>query len=606
MKAFAFKMLVQYCIVVYVVQLSLTVAEQQNEDTQIDGSQRYGNGIPGIPGVPGTNGLQGPVGPRGDNGIPGTVGPKGNSGSPGLDGTPGEKGDTGELGSRGQPGQKGTTGIQGPKGTKGEIGQKGIDAVEGQNGAKGDRGIKGNKGSMGGQGLQGPIGQKGEVGQVQQQPRVAFSVAKTTSMEPVSSNQVIVYDKVYSNDGNGYNTSTGKFTCPVSGMYYFMFSGMRVQNAHELLACLIKNTEQLPCIWVDDEGTREHGAASTSVIIDLQQGDEIWVRLDSHNALYSDAEEYNTFTGYLFNHTNTASTMKAFAFKFVQYCIVVCVVQLSLTVAQQRDEDAQTDVSQRCGNGIPGIPGVPGTNGLQGPVGIRGENGIPGPVGPKGAIGSPGLDGTPGEKGDTGELGSRGQPGQKGTTGKPGPKGAKGEIGQKGIDGVEGQNGTKGDTGIKGNKGSMGGQGVPGPIGQVQQQPRVAFSVVKTSSMGPVSSSTVIVYEKVYSNDGNGYSTSTGKFTCPVSGMYYFSISGMQQSNSYIFYACLIKNATRLPCIYAHNSGDRLYGAASNSVIIDVDQGDEIWVRLHSGTAVYGGGNEETTFSGYLLYSNTQ
>ncbi|XP_077997738.1 uncharacterized protein LOC144450869 [Glandiceps talaboti] len=291
--------------------------------------------------------------------------------------------------------------------------------------------------------------------------------------------------------------------------------------------------------------------------------------------------------------------MKAFAFKFVQYCIVVCVVQLSLTVAQQQDEDTQTDGSQRCGNGVPGIPGIPGTPGLHGPVGTKGDNGLPG------------LDGIPGEKGDRGELGSQGQPGQKGTTGKPGPKGAKGEIGQKGIHGVKGQNGTKGDMGIKGNKGSMGGQGLQGPIGQkgevgqVQQQPRVAFSVVKTSSIGRVSSHTVIVYDKVYSNDGNGYSTSTGKFTCPVSGMYYFTISAMRYSSSELF-VCLMKNTTRLPCVWINNTSDWAYGGVSNSVIIDVDQGDEIWVRLHSNTAVYSNNNEYTTFTGYLLYSNTQ
>ncbi|XP_077998033.1 uncharacterized protein LOC144451134 [Glandiceps talaboti] len=303
--------------------------------------------------------------------------------------------------------------------------------------------------------------------------------------------------------------------------------------------------------------------------------------------------------------------MKSLAFKFVQYSTVICVVQLSLTVAQQQNDDTQTDESQRCGNGVPGIPGIPGTNGLQGPVGLRGDSGSPGMTGPQGDIGLPGSDGTPGEKGDTGGLGSRGQPGQKGTTGKPGPKGAMGEVGQKGVDGGKGQNGTKGNTGIKGDKGSMGGQGLPGPIGQkgevgqVQQQPRVAFSVARTSSTGQASGHEVIVYDKVYSNDGNGYNTSTGKFTCPVSGMYYFMISALQH-NSYNLHVCLMKNTTQLPCIHVRNSGGRQYGAASNSVIIDVDQGDEIWARLYSGYAVYSSGYEFTTFTGYLLYSNTQ
>ncbi|XP_078001177.1 uncharacterized protein LOC144453717 [Glandiceps talaboti] len=321
----------------------------------------------------------------------------------------------------------------------------------------------------------------------------------------------------------------------------------------------------------------------------------------------------------------------------VQYCIVVCVIHLSLTVAQQQNEDTQTDVSQRCGNGVPGIPGVPGTNGLQGPrgdnglPGAKGDNGTPGPEGPKGGqgilgvtgpkgdIGLPGFDGIPGDKGERGDLGSRGQPGQKGATGKPGPQGNDGEVGQKGLGGLRGQNGTKGERGIKGDKGSMGLQGHKGhkgEAGQVQQQPRVAFSATLTSTMVAkgYSGHQVIVYDKVYSNDGNGYSTSTGKFTCPVSGMYVFMISAMRPRlsemdsnyNSYNLKVCLMKNTTHLPCTYINNEGRRQYGTASNSVIIDVQQGDEIWIKLYEGYAVYSNDYEYTTFAGYLLYSNTQ
>ncbi|XP_077997934.1 caprin-2-like [Glandiceps talaboti] len=135
---------------------------------------------------------------------------------------------------------------------------------------------------------------------------------------------------------------------------------------------------------------------------------------------------------------------------------------------------------------------------------------------------------------------------------------------------------------------------------------RVTFSVARTSSMGPLSGSRVVVYNKVYANDGNGYSTSSGKFTCPVSGMYYFMIAAMRRLTSDNLHVCLMKSTTQLPCIYVHNSGGRQHGASSNSVIIEVLQGDEIWVRLGDGTAVYGDSGEYTTFTGYLLYSNTQ
>ncbi|XP_077984472.1 uncharacterized protein LOC144439089 [Glandiceps talaboti] len=282
------------------------------------------------------------------------------------------------------------------------------------------------------------------------------------------------------------------------------------------------------------------------------------------------------------------------SFKLVMNCwIAIIVVGISQAAAQQQNEDVQTDVSQRCGNGIPGIPGIPGTAGSPGTVGAKGESGLPG------------LDGLHGEKGDKGELGSEGQPGQKGTTGKPGPKGKKGEEGQNGTDGVQGLMGNKGDTGTAGTQGIQGPKGDKGETGQREQQTRVAFSVSKTTSLGPVSSHIVIVYNKVYSNDGNGYDASTGKFTCPVSGMYYFMISAMRRGSNGI-YVCLMKNNTKLPCIWISANSGWANGASSNSVIIDIQQGDEIWARLGDGYALYSDHDEYTTFAGYLLYSNAE
>ncbi|XP_077979670.1 complement C1q-like protein 2 [Glandiceps talaboti] len=183
----------------------------------------------------------------------------------------GDKGDTGLKGDSGFPGEKGKPGKSGPRGDDGMMGEKG------------NPGQKGNKGDS----VQG------------QEVKVAFSVALTTAMPHGSSARVIMFSKVYSNLGGGYDQSTGKFTCPVSGVYMLSMSLLR-DTASNLFACMMKNDEKLPCVYVAHTADRSYGAGSNSVIVDAQEGDEIWVKLQGNYAVHSNVNEYTTFTGYLY------------------------------------------------------------------------------------------------------------------------------------------------------------------------------------------------------------------------------------------------------------------------------------------------------------------
>ncbi|VDI61421.1 Hypothetical predicted protein [Mytilus galloprovincialis] len=71
-----------------------------------------------------------------------------------------------------------------------------------------------------------------EVKQIQSES-IAFSATRTTDIT-LSSLQTLLFDKVYLNEGGGYNAHTGLFTAPVNGIYYFAVSFLAVPRKHSL------------------------------------------------------------------------------------------------------------------------------------------------------------------------------------------------------------------------------------------------------------------------------------------------------------------------------------------------------------------------------------
>ena len=66
-------------------------------------------------------------------------------------------------------------------------------------------------------------------GRVTTPARPAFSANRSSALNISSTNQTVVFNAVTHNQGSHYSNSTGKFTAPVSGLYFFS-AGIGVQN----------------------------------------------------------------------------------------------------------------------------------------------------------------------------------------------------------------------------------------------------------------------------------------------------------------------------------------------------------------------------------------
>ncbi|XP_028914062.1 caprin-2 isoform X1 [Ornithorhynchus anatinus] len=130
-----------------------------------------------------------------------------------------------------------------------------------------------------------------------QQMRVAFSAARTSNLAPGTLDQPIVFDLLLNNLGETFDLQLGRFNCPVNGTYVFIFHMLKLAVNVPLYVNLMKNEEVLVSAYAND-GAPDHETASNHAILQLYQGDQVWLRLH-RGAVYGSSWKYSTFSGYL-------------------------------------------------------------------------------------------------------------------------------------------------------------------------------------------------------------------------------------------------------------------------------------------------------------------
>uniref|UniRef100_A0A9J8B7I6 Caprin family member 2 n=1 Tax=Cyprinus carpio carpio TaxID=630221 RepID=A0A9J8B7I6_CYPCA len=129
------------------------------------------------------------------------------------------------------------------------------------------------------------------------QLRVAFSAARTANFAPGTLDQPIAFDLLHTNLGDMFDTTTGRFTCPAAGAYVFIFHILKLAISVPLYINLMRNEEVMVSAYAND-GAPDHETATNHCILQLFQGDQVWLRLH-RGAIYGSSWKYSTFSGFL-------------------------------------------------------------------------------------------------------------------------------------------------------------------------------------------------------------------------------------------------------------------------------------------------------------------
>jgi len=128
------------------------------------------------------------------------------------------------------------------------------------------------------------------------------------------------------------------------------------------------------------------------------------------------------------------------------------------------------------------------------------------------------------------------------------------------------------------------------------------FDVSKDN--GAVSSTNVIVYNSVYTNNGSHYSSSNGRFTAPVDGFYQFWYGHIKNNTSGVVRSKFRKNGGSYlhgNRELRHDEGAGNYGEnGAITIITELNANDYIEIVVTAGT-VYATANEYGYFCGTLL-----
>ncbi|XP_060603914.1 uncharacterized protein LOC132756792 isoform X3 [Ruditapes philippinarum] len=135
-----------------------------------------------------------------------------------------------------------------------------------------------------------------------EQPPIAFYAHHLKDLLLDTTDEILIFEKTFTNEGTGYDTSKGLFTAPVGGLYQFDVHTCAYNGKHSYLGLVMEGN----VIAADANfGDASYGCNNFGAIVRLKSGSKVWVKSTSSGSvhqLYQNSHRMNSFSGVLVNY----------------------------------------------------------------------------------------------------------------------------------------------------------------------------------------------------------------------------------------------------------------------------------------------------------------
>ena len=130
----------------------------------------------------------------------------------------------------------------------------------------------------------------------------------------------------------------------------------------------------------------------------------------------------------------------------------------------------------------------------------------------------------------------------------------------------------------------------------------VAFFAYFSSNHKVSDAANILVFDAVITNVGNAYHSHSGTFIAPRSGLYVFTWIIRQSGANYHTTELLVNN--KIVNAIHLNPGNAIDGTGTGTVVVHVNQGDDVLVRTgsnHNNGYIYSDEFGRSSFAGWIL-----
>ena len=129
------------------------------------------------------------------------------------------------------------------------------------------------------------------------------------------------------------------------------------------------------------------------------------------------------------------------------------------------------------------------------------------------------------------------------------------------------------------------------------------FHADKNNTDSQTATGEIVWNNTVLDNPAGSYNNTSGRFTAPVAGGYYFAFYVLKRGTSYIRLGFLLNGAQYIQNQIYQQNASGAEEMAHASIIMSLSAGDYVSVTIGAvgGGNIYGGGNMHNGFLGYLI-----